>query len=192
MRNPFQSARLIYRAVESTDVDFIHSLNTNADNLINANFSLLRPRTHKSSEGIQQSKSEALLGVVICLPSPSEADNSAATPIGTPHLKSDMQHHRNAYLGINMSAAYQGKGYGSEAIRWALNWAFQMAGLHRVELSVFEWNEGARRLYEKLGFVAEGRQRQALWFDGRWWDMLYFGLLEEEWREKAEVVKLIE
>lgn len=62
-----------------------------------------------------------------------------------------------------------------------------MAGLHRVGLNVVEWNEGAKTLYEKLGFVVEGRQREALWFDGRWWDYLFLGILEREWRDRVAV-----
>lgn len=133
---------------------------------------------------------------MICLPSEiSEAGSNTNTPIGIVFLSSSSpaeKHHRNCEIGINMLSQYHGKGYGGEAFRWALNWAFQSAGLHRVALQVYEWNDVARGLYEKLGFVLEGRQRQALWFDGKWRDLLWYGLLEDEWREKTEVVKLIE
>jgi hypothetical protein len=48
--------------------------------------------------------------------------------------------------------------------------AFGTLGLHRVALSVFEFNERAIRSYVSCGFVTEGRARQAIWRDGRWWD----------------------
>jgi RimJ/RimL family protein N-acetyltransferase len=63
------------------------------------------------------------------------------------------------------------------------------AGLHRVSLSCFKWNEVVRRLYEKLGFRSEGR-REAYWFDGRRWDLFEFAI-GGGWREKGEVVKLL-
>lgn len=91
---------------------------------------------------------------------------------------------RGAKMGISIRPEDQGKGYGSEAIQWALEWAFVHAGLHRVALTVAEWNGRAIKVYEKLGFVLEGRMREALWKEGRWWDLLYMGVLSREWAEK--------
>jgi RimJ/RimL family protein N-acetyltransferase len=42
-------------------------------------------------------------------------------------------------------------------------------------------------LYARLGFVEEGREREALWHEGEWWDSVEFGMVEREWavlREK--------
>jgi RimJ/RimL family protein N-acetyltransferase len=74
-----------------------------------------------------------------------------------------------------------GKGYGTEATELMLSHAFDRLGLHRVGLSVFEFNERARRAYEKAGFQVEGRLRAAIARDGRWWDELQMGILNEEW-----------
>jgi RimJ/RimL family protein N-acetyltransferase len=81
---------------------------------------------------------------------------------------------------------YQGKGYGSEAISWALDYAFRRAGLHRVKIAAFEYNAGAVRLYERLGFTPEGRERESCWHEGRFWDLVEFGMLEGEWRAMRE------
>ena len=110
--------------------------------------------------------------------------------IGQLHLSAlppHMTHHRSTELGIDILPAYQGRGYGSEAIEWALDYAFRRAGLHRVRVRAFGWNDGAIRLYKRLGFVAEGTERSAYWFKGRFWDGLDFGMLEDEWwaRERA-------
>ena len=99
-------------------------------------------------------------------------------------LEADQKHHRSTSIGLNLLPAYQGKGYGSEAIRWALEWAFEEAGMHRVAIQAFEYNEGARRLYERLGFVHEGTLREAFWHRGRWWADYEYGMLEDEWRAK--------
>lgn len=61
-----------------------------------------------------------------------------------------------------------GKGYGTEATRLAVRYAFEDAGLHRVHLEVFAHNPRARRVYEKCGFRVEGEHRDALFWDGRW------------------------
>jgi RimJ/RimL family protein N-acetyltransferase len=77
-------------------------------------------------------------------------------------------------------------GYGTEATELMLSHAFDRLGLHRVGLSVFEFNERARRAYEKAGFQVEGRLRAAIARDGRWWDELQMGILNEEWVERRE------
>lgn len=74
-----------------------------------------------------------------------------------------------------------GHGYGTEATRLMLEHAFGTLGLHRVALSVFAFNERALRAYRKVGFVLEGRSREAIWRDGRWWDELHMSLLVHEW-----------
>lgn len=74
-----------------------------------------------------------------------------------------------------------GRGYGTEATELMLRHAFERLGLHRVGLSVFEFNDRALRAYEKAGFVVEGRLREAIARDGRWWDELQMGALQVEW-----------
>jgi RimJ/RimL family protein N-acetyltransferase len=74
-----------------------------------------------------------------------------------------------------------GKGYGTEATELMLRHAFATLGLHRVGLSVFGFNDRALHAYTKAGFVLEGRLRQAISRDGRWWDELQMGAIREEW-----------
>lgn len=58
--------------------------------------------------------------------------------------------------------------------------------MHKVRIRAFGWNEGAVRLYARLGFVEEGREREALWHEGRWWDGVEMGMVEGEWRAMEE------
>ncbi|HXG40329.1 MAG TPA: GNAT family protein [Candidatus Limnocylindrales bacterium] len=89
-----------------------------------------------------------------------------------------------------------GRGYGTEATRLMLELGFERLGLHRIALSVFEFNERAIRAYRKVGFVVEGRARDAIWRDGRYWDEIAMSLLESDWRrlraEEAERRRLAE
>ncbi len=77
-----------------------------------------------------------------------------------------------------------GKGYGGEATALMVDHAFTTLRLHRVALSVFAFNERAIRAYTRVGFVAEGRSREAIWRDGRWWDEIHMSVLEPEWRAR--------
>jgi RimJ/RimL family protein N-acetyltransferase len=93
--------------------------------------------------------------------------------------------------GDNGSALYHitigekdawGRGYGTEATRLMVDHAFGTLGLHRIALFVFEFNERAIRAYRRCGFVIEGRSRESIFRDGRWWDELAMSILESDWR----------
>lgn len=120
---------------------------------------------------------------------PRSTERRDANPIGYISLSHELgpanPHHRNASISISLASDYQGQGYGTEAINWALDWAFEIAGLHRVAITSFAYNERACSLYERLGFTLEGRRREALWFRGRFHDMLFFSMLRHEWEERS-------
>lgn len=95
--------------------------------------------------------------------------------------------------GENGSAMYHitigekdmwGRGLGTEATQLMLDHAFGTLGLHRIALTVFEFNERAIRAYVRCGFLVEGRARESIWRDGRWWDELAMSVLSSEWHER--------
>jgi RimJ/RimL family protein N-acetyltransferase len=93
--------------------------------------------------------------------------------------------HGDAWLGIGLGdREYWGKGCGTDALRLILRYGFAELNLHRVSLGVFEYNPRAVRSYEKAGFVLEGRTRQDVRRDGRYWDSLWMGILREEWERQ--------
>ena len=184
MADPFRSKRLLYRLPEPEDDAFFFSTQTDPIACRNSNPSLGKPPSKKDVQSYQKAIEEALLGVVICLPATDATAQPA--PIGTIHLSPlnpKLAHHRFTEIGVNIARSYQGQGYGSEAINWALDWAFETAGIHRVAIKALGYNEGAIRLYNRLGFKQEGVAREMWWHAGKWWDDIQFGLLEGEWRE---------
>jgi RimJ/RimL family protein N-acetyltransferase len=88
-------------------------------------------------------------------------------------------------LGIG-SVEDRRKGYGSQALRLLLRFAFAELNLFRVSADVAEYNEGAIALMKKFGFTEEVRRRQSLERNGRRWDLLVFGLLKDEWLKQAK------
>jgi RimJ/RimL family protein N-acetyltransferase len=89
------------------------------------------------------------------------------------------------HITIGESDAW-GKGFGTEATQLMLDHAFGTLGLHRIALYVFEFNERAIRAYRRCGFVVEGRSRESIWRDGRWWDEMAMSVLESDWRKRRE------
>jgi len=68
-------------------------------------------------------------------------------------------------LGMGLIASHRGRGIGTRLVREALAKA-RSFGLERVELEVFEGNDAAVRLYEKVGFTREGKKIGAVKIDG--------------------------
>lgn len=83
-------------------------------------------------------------------------------------------------LGIG-SPADRRRGYGTQALRMLLRFAFSELNMFRVTAYVQEYNEGALALLNKFGFMEEVRNREALEREARRWDLIVLGLLKDEW-----------
>ena len=91
-----------------------------------------------------------------------------------------------AWLGVGIGERDQwGKGYGTEALGLLLRFGFDELNLHRVSLTVLEYNQRAIALYERAGFQREGTFRQFGLRDGQRYDMYLYGLLRSEWQTKV-------
>ncbi len=90
---------------------------------------------------------------------------------------------RCAELGIAIGEGeYLEGGYGTDTMRTACRVAFGVMNLNRVQLTVYDWNPRAIRVYEKVGFQHEGIQRQAVFKAGRWNDLVFMSILRGELR----------
>ena len=91
---------------------------------------------------------------------------------------------RRARLTVVLKPECQGRGYGTEAVRLMLRYAFDYLNLERVALAVQADNPRAIRAYEKAGFVHEGRLRREVYRAGKYVDVLMMGILREEFVEQ--------
>ncbi|MFN2518699.1 MAG: GNAT family N-acetyltransferase [Jatrophihabitantaceae bacterium] len=89
---------------------------------------------------------------------------------------------RHAEVGIALLPEARGKGYGTDALRLVVEFAFTTRNLRRVYLSALASNAAALASYRKVGFVEEGRHREHCWVRGRYEDEVAMGLLRSEWR----------
>lgn len=81
---------------------------------------------------------------------------------------------------------YWGQGYGSAAVELLLRVAFDGLNQHKVWLTCIAFNERGLRAYRRLGFREEGRLRDNRFIDGRYEDTITMGMLEDEWRQRAD------
>lgn len=93
------------------------------------------------------------------------------------------ERHRSGYFQIYIGErSSRGQGLGEKALKVTLSWAFNRLGLHRVWLHTFQDNMVAEKLYTKHGFVFEGTERDALFWEGCYVSQRRWSLLEHEWR----------
>lgn len=92
------------------------------------------------------------------------------------------ERNRDGWVGIGIGdRADWGQGYGTDAMRVLLGYAFRELDLSRVTLGTFAYNRRAIRSYEKNGFRVEGQLRQSLHRGGRRYDEVVMGVLRREW-----------
>ena len=89
--------------------------------------------------------------------------------------------HRNAEYGMVLDKREEGKGYAAAASRLILSHAFEILNLHRIYLSVAEQNKKAIRLYESLGFVQEGIEKEMHRLNFQYFDLVRYRMLEEDY-----------
>lgn len=98
---------------------------------------------------------------------------------------------RNGELGLAIyDPESRGKGYAKEALQLMLAFCFDHIGLHKVRLSVHGFNQSAIALYEKVGFILEGTNRESIFHEGQWYPQYDYGLLQKEWRTLKEAQQL--
>jgi diamine N-acetyltransferase len=108
-------------------------------------------------------------------------DRAAWRAIGMTYLSDIELRNRTAEFGIVIGEADdRGQGYGTEATRLTLDYAFTALGLNSVGLWVADFNLAGRRCYAKVGFREAGRWPQARWFDGCFRDEILMVILAEE------------
>lgn len=88
---------------------------------------------------------------------------------------------RKAELSLMIKPAHQNKSYGTEAVNRIIEYAFNTMNLYRIEAEVIDFNEASKKLVEKTGFTFEGRLREAKYVNGKYYDILRYGLLKKEW-----------
>ncbi len=89
---------------------------------------------------------------------------------------------KSCIVGYELAQSAWGAGLMAEALQAALTWGFVCMALNRIEAQVHPENEASIKLVRKLGFVQEGRLREAGFWLGEHHDLLQFGLLRQDYR----------
>lgn len=109
--------------------------------------------------------------------------------VGLAFLHMTSEKNRDASLAIGLDEKWRGRGYGTEVMRWLVDYSFENLGLHRMSLTVMDDNYPAIALYKSVGYVEEGRLRKTRFENGKWGDIISMGQLYEDWAASRNQVK---
>ncbi len=166
------------RAIERSDLPrFVRWLN---DPEVTAGLSLILPISMDEEEAwyeamLKQPATQHPMMIEVC-------QSEEWAPVGNCGYHDINTQVRSGEVGIFIGEKhYWNKGYGTEAMRLLVRHGFETLNLNRVFLRVYANNPRAIRSYEKVGFVHEGRLRQAAYRNGQYVDELIMSILRTEW-----------
>jgi diamine N-acetyltransferase len=172
----FLGPRLYFRPVEREDAPKLAAFINHPDvwrNLL-AHRPMSLAQEHAFLDTLAASQRDVLFAIVL-----RDGDRM----IGTTGLHDlDFRSRRATFCLVIGETSEWGKGYGTEATRMTVDYAFGTLNLNRVELQVLESNKAGIRVYEKVGFRREGLLRQHHYADGAYVDTLLMGMLRSEWQ----------
>lgn len=170
----YHGKKVILRELRPQDLPYIMEYVNNYDTYSPFTDAAPRPKTEEYQlNWLENSTREDLITFAI-------ADMATEEFLGTCQLRSINRACHRSLFSIILKPSAQGRGYGSDALRTLLRFAFQELNLHKVTLMVYASNEGGRRLYEKVGFTYEGTLRQEVYRRGIYEDQLVYSILERE------------
>jgi ribosomal-protein-alanine N-acetyltransferase len=91
---------------------------------------------------------------------------------------------QSASIGYWIDREWAGQNLVPEAVVVTLRFAFEILGLHRVEVSIIPRNAASRRVAEKLDLRLEGISERFLEIDGEWEDHVRYAMTTEEWQTR--------
>jgi RimJ/RimL family protein N-acetyltransferase len=170
---------VILRPVKRTDID--HFLKWFNDPEVIQYLGMYLPMTEMSEEkfiedlGGTRAQTNAMFII-------EAIDGPDSKPIGSTSLNSINAKDHNATFGIAIGEKeYWSKGYGTDAAKLIIRYGFEQLNLYRINSGALGFNERSIKMHRKIGFVEEGRQRQAIFKNGAFHDHVLFGVLRSEW-----------
>lgn len=177
MESPYEGILIRLRMREPEDEPLLHKWFNDPD--VTEHLTVRYPLSHKDEREFIERTSPAGYRVA------SFAIETLAEGrlIGGVSLEDGSPEDRSATLGIAIGdKQFWDGGYGTDTMRTICRFGFETMNLRRIQLDVYEGNDRAKHVYEKIGFQVEACKRQAHFVRGRYRDVFVMGLLEGELR----------
>ena len=177
MKELFIGRRIRLSAPRETDNETMLSWYEDSTFLRNVDTDLAKPQTLSEIKSFAESATSDKNNVLFYI-----RDLETDSLLGFIALSGIEWNNGCAMLAIGIGEAKnRNKGYGTEAIQLLLNYAFNELNLHRVGLNYISFNDAGKHLYGKSGFSHEGTVREYVHRDGKYYDLVYMGVLRTEW-----------
>ncbi len=134
------------------------------------------PLSLKQAEAIYEQWSENKEAVTLAV-----VEKTSQKVIGHITYELTWDAHRG-FICLVIAPENQGKGYGSEAFQIALDYIYASTPAHNLNCWVASWNEPGRVFMKHLGFTESGCSRRSGLRDGKYYDMVIYDILRQEWR----------
>lgn len=96
----------------------------------------------------------------------------------------DCDHRMGTFkYGLFLTDNAKGKGYGNEAVKLMLNYYFNELRYNKVNVYIYDYNMPSIAFHEKLGLTKEGRLRQMAYSEGKYHDIIFYGMLRDEFNK---------
>lgn len=166
-----EGEKINLRTVEEEDLEFIRET-----------FNIPEVRKHLSHRGPQNLNQERTFFEEVI--SGDEATNLAISRneemIGLISL-TEQKEEGVKEIGLWIHPDHHGNGYGTEASKVMVSYAFNELRIHKIIAKAMESNPGSQRIWEKLGFQREGELRENTFRNGSYEDVYLYGVIEDEW-----------
>ena len=177
----WEGSRVRLRAVEPDDWQTFFDWNRDSDGA-RSSYHVPFPRSAEAARrwaaetALRQPEGDVFRWVV---------ENLAGEMVGSINTHSCDPRNGTFGYGITIRREYQRRGYASEAITLVLRYYFQELRYQKASVRVYSFNEPSIRLHERLGFQLEGRLRREIYTEGRYFDVLAFGMTAGEFAARA-------
>lgn len=177
---PWKSRLVLFRKHISEDIEYwLKWLN---DEDVTKYVCLKTPYTREDAEEDFLTRQQDFQGFFLTL-----LDRQSSEPIGSVSLQFECFNERVARCSFLLGAKnYWGKGLGTEALQEFLKIAFEVIGLQKLSLQVFQDHVAAIALYEKVGFQIVGEQKQEIEKEGKLFDIFLMEFSCEQWKAQQQ------
>ncbi|MDQ4078442.1 MAG: GNAT family N-acetyltransferase [Chloroflexota bacterium] len=173
----WQGQRVRLRGVEPSDADTFYKWNRDGERARQLDFvwpPLSRAAVQRWAEEQAQKKLEddAFHWII---------EEVSGTPVGS--IITQHCHPRTGTFSyaIDIAPEHRRQQYAQEAIQLVLRYYFEELRYQKVTVSIHSYNDASIALHETLGFVREGTLRRMTYTRGRYWDVHWYGMTQEEW-----------
>ena len=168
--------RILLRPLTKNDLTPVYLQWLNDEEVTRFNSHATFPNTQEKMEAyynsLQDNNRNVVLGII---------DKTTNRHIGNVALQQINWVSKNAEFAILLGdKEFWGKGMGEEAAVLIVTYGFERLNLHRIYCGTIQGNEGMKKLAKKLFMTEEGRRREAIFKNGKYLDIIEYGVLKEE------------